>query len=500
VYLKGEPLHQSQNPAQHGTAGVKRVKSQRTIYAWREYARYRKQLILNKTQPCFVITDITTFFDSVLHSHVRDALRRFPVDVLSFDLLFLLLDRLSIRQDDAQSYGIGLPVDEFDCSRTLAHIILSSHDAAMVRLVGEENYVRWIDDQNFAVPSKAAGLRVLSEVAKSLATLHLAPSAKKSRILTLAEARRHFHFGLHRMLNKAATAAKKTKTRAQRRRLSKRLLLIWKKAQRRKGVGDFDKVLRRFYRLAGIARLRFLRRRALQDVLANPRSIGQICDYMRCSGSVAEYLRWADQLMRHEEQIYPDVNAILVESYLRLEPNSCDLRKIRALASAFLAGTLPIAGADECRRLAPLLLFRFGDGRSLSLLKRYVMEEENLIPSSLVRRVAAVYSSFGDKEFGEVQMSASKVTRNNSADIVTLVDVIRRYKEVPYRFRGRLSLRYDPISRTQYVDTRSLLTVRLFMLSTAPQVAGWVSAWKANALAQPISVYDRSFVERLLNL
>ena len=497
VYLKGNRLRQMQNPAQQQTP---RLDSERTFHSWLRYARYRKQLILNKTHPYLVITDITTFFDSLLHSHVEEVLRNHPVDGRMLDLLFLLLDRLSIRQDDTTSHGIGLPVDEFDCSRTLAHLILFGHDDAMVKVVGEENYLRWMDDQLLAVPSKAAGLRVLSEVGKSLATLHLAPSAKKSRILTPAEVRRHFHLDLHRMLTKVGTSARKAKSRAQWRKLSTRLKLIWEKTHRNQGIGDFDKVLKRFYRLAGIARLRFLRRRSLRDVLTNPRLIGRVCDYMRCSGTVLEYLTWADQLMRHEEQIYPDVNTILIESCLRLEPNSCDLRKIRALASAFLAGTLPIAGADECRRLAPLLLFRFGDRRSLSLLKRYVMEENTLIPGSLVRCVAAVYSSFGDKEFGEVQMSASKVTRNNSADIVTLVDVIRRYKEVPYRFKGRLRLRYDPILRTKYVDTRSLLTVRLFMLSSAPPVAQWVSDWKANALAQPISVYDRSFVERLLNL
>ena len=50
----------------------------------------------------------------------------------------------------------------------------------MVALVGEDNYVRWMDDQNFGVSSTAEGLRVLSEVGKSLASLHLSANAKKT--------------------------------------------------------------------------------------------------------------------------------------------------------------------------------------------------------------------------------------------------------------------------------------------------------------------------------
>jgi hypothetical protein len=114
--------------------------------------------------------------------------------------------------------------------------------------------------------------------------------------------------------------------------------------------------------------------------------------------------------------------------------------------------------------------------------------------------VAAVYASYGANEFDSIHCEDRRLLRSNAEDIITLVKVIREYKEVPFRFKGRLRLRYDPILRTKYVDTRSLLTVRLFMLSSAPPVAQWVSDWKANALAQPISVYDRSFVERLLNL
>jgi hypothetical protein len=341
VYFKRERLQQAQNVAQQHAvqqmswAAQYRMTSQRSFNNWLRYAQYRKYLLLQAVHPYLVVTDITNFFDSVLHSHVEEALRGLPVVSPMIGLLFFLLERLSIREDYASSHGISLPVDEFDCSRTLAHLTLFSHDDTMVRLVGEDNYVRWMDDQNLGVPSKASGLRVLSEVGKALARLHLSPNTKKSRILTLSDARRHFHLDLDDMLDRAEAAAKVAKTRSQRLNLSRQLRQIWSRAQPHEGVGEFDKVLRRLYRLAGIARLRFLRRRAFRDVLANPELADRVCDYMRCSGTVLEYLRWAEMLMQEEEQIYPDVNVVLAEGLLRLEADKIESSKIRLLQPHF---------------------------------------------------------------------------------------------------------------------------------------------------------------------
>src|SRR5215475_711294 len=135
-------------------------------------------LLLKAVQPYLVVTDVTNFFDSVLHSHIEEALRGIPLAPRMVGLLFYLLERLSIRQEYSSSHGISLPVDEFDCSRTLAHLTLFSHDDTMVAMVGEDRYVRWMDDQNFGVKSRAEGLRVLSEVGRSLAKLHLSPNTK----------------------------------------------------------------------------------------------------------------------------------------------------------------------------------------------------------------------------------------------------------------------------------------------------------------------------------
>lgn len=504
VYFKREQLHQAQTQANNQAATQMRLAvqyrmtSQRSFHDWLRFAQYRKHLLLRAVHPYHVVTDITNFFDSVLHSHVEEALRGLPVAPRMLGLLFFLLERLSIRQDYASSHGISLPVDEFDCSRTLAHLILFSHDDTMVDHLGEDNYVRWMDDQNVGVPSKAAGLRCLSMLGKSLARLHLSPNAKKSRILTLREARRHFHLDLNDMLDRAEAAAKAMTTVAQRRNLSAQLRQIWSRTRKYENVGEFEKVLLRLYRLAGLGRFRFLRRRALRDVLANPSMADRVCDYMRCSGSPSEYLTWAETLVQHEEQIYADVNVALIESLLRLEAGRLESSKIRKLASALLSGKMNIPGIAECKAVAPLIILRFGDKRSLPLLRRCLDEEKSVIPGPLFRAAAVVYSSYGDKEFREVRRFASKLMRNHLANVVKLVEHIRGYSDVPARFRARLQLRYDPVEGAHYVDMRALLTARLLNLAKERRVSDWVRAWKANTLAQAISRFDRRLVRKLL--
>ncbi len=504
VYFKREQLHRAQQFAQQQAAqtvtwaSAYRMTNQRSFYNWLKFSQYRKHLLLQTIHPYFVITDVTNFFDSILHSHLEEALRGLAIAPRMLGLLFFLLERVSIRHDYAGTHGIGLPVDEFDGSRTLAHLFLFGHDDAMAALVGKDNYTRWMDDQNFGVGSTAEGLRVLSEVGKSLASLHLSPNSKKSRILTLAGARRHFHLDLNDMLEKAEATAKIAKTSRQRRNLAGQIRRIWLKARPLEGQGEFDKILMRIYKLAGGSKLRFLRRRALRDVLSTPKSADRVCGYMRCSGNVTEYLAWFHLVTGHAEQIYPDVNVALVESLLRLEPDQAETASIRVIASSFLSGKNRLPGAADCMALAPLLILRFGDRRSLPLLRRCFADQKSPPSAHLLRAAAIVYSSYGGTEFGEVRRAASRLLRNHLADVVRLIERIREYTDVPIRYRTRLELRYDAVAGASFLDMRALLTVRLLHLSRAPKVVKWVADWKAKTLSAAISQYDHDLLKRLL--
>ena len=212
VYFERSQLHQATIKA-HKAAQIDMDKvasssapyavSLSTFLVWLRYDQYRKYLILRKISPFIVITDITNFFDSVLHMRIAESLHKIAAHPRLVGLLFFLLERLAVRDTFSESPRMGLPVDQFGCSRALAHMVLFSHDDEMVNLVGENSYVRWADDQTFAVATRADSLRTLAAVSKSLAQLNLTPNAGKSKILTLSQARRHFHLNLNKMLDDA---------------------------------------------------------------------------------------------------------------------------------------------------------------------------------------------------------------------------------------------------------------------------------------------------------
>lgn len=349
------------------------------LACWLEYDQYRKHLLLDDVHPYIVTTDITNFFDTILYDRVADALHGISVDRNLVGLLFFVLERLSIRDAFNESPRIGLPVDEFDCSRTLAHMVLFPHDDRMAEHVGAGAYVRWMDDQNFGASSYAEGLNILKHCGESLASLHLTPNASKSRILSLAEARRHFHFDINADLDVVGEMPRKTA--AEHKAFRSVLGQVWRKSRKfERCGGEWSKVLKRFYRLAGIAGARFLRHRAMRDILSEPTLTERVADYMRVTGSAGQYVQFVIRLWMHDEQVYPDVNQMLAEGLLKVEPTTAEAGVIRKIASRFLSGKYKIPGWQRCAILAPLLILRFGDKRSLRLMKRLVNNLDDVKP------------------------------------------------------------------------------------------------------------------------
>jgi hypothetical protein len=504
VYFRRQFLEEAQKAATQAaqeemqTLTEYKSASRSSFLNWLRYHQYRKHLLLEHVYPYFVLTDVSNFFDSILHSHIEEALRGVAVSPRMIGLLFFLLERLSIRQDYAGSHGISLPVDEFDCSRTLAHIVLFPHDEAITRVVGENAYVRWMDDQNIGVGSRAEGLRVLAEVGRSLGRLHLTPNTKKSRILSLSEARRHFHLDLNAMLDKGEQIWKgRGALHSRKMRLRKLTRQIWSKASGRE-EGEFGKVLKRLYRLAGFAEARFLRRRALRDILEDAQLAERALDYMRVTGSPAECINFVETLINSDEQVYADVSVAALECLLRVEALGFEARRIWQLAASLLKNELRIIGGAQCGGTAALLLFRFSDRRSIPLLRRLLNEKASVLSGNAIRAIALVQASYGHKEFAGVREIASKLLRNYLAGVVLMIERIRGYEDVPTRYANRLRPRFDSVGGKRFVDTRALLTVCLLALNKTVSVQAWIEQWRQRTETLDLSSFDHSLISRVL--
>jgi hypothetical protein len=260
---------------------------------WRLMTLFRTDLI-EPTEPerWFVLTDITNFFDSVLHDHVAEALRAFSIPRRMIGLLLFLLERLAVRKEYAHSAAIGLPVDLVGGSRTLAHVILFSHDDEVTSIVGESSYLRWMDDQLFVVESRPAALTLLGQIQTSLGRLHLTPNVKKTKILTRDEAYRHFHVDINRDLD--ACHHLPYQSMGEKRKLGQRVRQAWKSAAIyiNTNTGESGKVLRRFYLYAARSGMRFLRKRCLDDILRDPLLAERVASYVRHVNGPGEFWRF----------------------------------------------------------------------------------------------------------------------------------------------------------------------------------------------------------------
>lgn len=464
---------------------------------WQEFYQYRKHLLLEEIHPYIVLTDISNYFDSILYDHVTAAIHEIDVSPNIVGLLFFLLERLSVREEFNESPRIGLPVDEFDCSRTLAHMVLFPHDRRMTELVNEEAYVRWMDDQTFGVCSFAHGLRILQRCSRSLSRLHLTPNTSKSKILSLEQARRHFHFDVNSNLDEIEGMPKKTPT--DRMLIREKIGNVWRcSRQFEQEGGEWGKVLKRFYLLAGIGGARFLRHRAIPDILREPTLAARVIDYMRVTGDARQYTDFVSRLWNHEEQVYPDINRSLVEGFLRLEASGKDALKCRDFASDLLAKRYEVPGWGACAVIAPLLILRFGNRRSLSRLRQIIERLSDSQHPAIGKAVAVVYASHGMQEYREVIKAASALRNNYLSEFLRMLDGVVQYKQVPERFKIRRDPVYDAVAGRHRIDMRKLLAIKLLSLNSRKSVKRWVSDARQYMLNKDISPFDKALVRKLL--
>jgi len=469
--------------------------TQATFLEWLKYDQYRKLLIFDQIFPFIVITDIANFFDSVLYGRIEESLHDLAAPAKMVSLLFTLLEEFSIREPFTPVQRIGLPVDPADCSRTLAHMALLPHDERIVDLVGENSYVRWMDDQNVGVSSRADGLAVLGAIGDSLRRLHLTPNTSKSKILSLKEAKVHFHFNSNRELDRIEKLP--SDTISARTNLRRDLKTLWFQATTSEGKGEWQKVLKRIYRQAARADTRLLRRRAVNDVKTSPALVDRISDYMRYTATFSQYMEFVETLLMDPEQVYGDVNYQLVESLLKLEPNTVEKKRVRQLAQNIMKKPSSFVGQEECKVLVPHLYLRFGDRRNIKALSGNLGRKFESISPALTRSICSALVGFGGEDLVLVRDCASRLLRNHLSEFVKMIDRIENFTDVPGRFKNRIAISRDSITGKKFVDMRTFFVVRLLGICSDQNVKNWIAVKRENLLQEDLSDFDKRLIRRL---
>jgi hypothetical protein len=258
-------------------------------------------------------------------------------------------------------------------------------------------------------------------------------------------------------------------------------------------------VLKRTYRLVGLAGGRWLRFRAIRDVQEYPDMVDRIADYVRVTGSPDEYLRFAESVWNNPEQIHPDVNLAVFERVLLLEATGEDSARIRALSVALLRGSIRWAGCEHCASVAPLAILKFGDRRSVPVLKTCLERRIDNLRPDVIKACAVVFASYGRNYFSAIRRAAGRMLRGELSETIRMLEKIREYEEVPVRFNARVEPIWDAVTRRHYLDIRRVLGARLLLLNDRRAMRTWIAA-KVSVLSakQTVTEFDHRLLKRLL--
>lgn len=178
-------------------------------YSWLAF----QKAIFNFTRECsfLVVTDIANYYDHIDLEEVRNVFGSFDgvrEDLLDF--LFFTLSHFHWRPDYRPVHSMGLPQINFDAPRIVAHAFLFELDR-FLNAKTPGRFVRYMDDIDIGVESIGQAKQIVRDVDLALKTRGVRLNSGKTRILTAAQASRHFFVRENEALNLAESAFERKK-------------------------------------------------------------------------------------------------------------------------------------------------------------------------------------------------------------------------------------------------------------------------------------------------
>ena len=139
-----------------------------------------------------VVTDIANYYDTISYDHLRNILADLSLArEHALDLLIYTLSCMLWQPDYMPRVPVGLPQANLDAPRLLAHCFLFEIDELLLQRTTID-FARYMDDIDVGVNSLAEGRTVLRDLDLALQTRQIRLNSGKTRILSEAEARKHF--------------------------------------------------------------------------------------------------------------------------------------------------------------------------------------------------------------------------------------------------------------------------------------------------------------------
>lgn len=151
-----------------------------------------------------VVTDIANYYDTISYDHLRNILADLSLArEHALDLLIYTLSCMLWQPDYMPRVPVGLPQANLDAPRLLAHSFLFEIDELLLQRTTID-FARYMDNIDVGVNSLAEGRTVLRDLDLALQTRQIRLNSGKTRILSEAEARRHFKIRENSLIDKLA--------------------------------------------------------------------------------------------------------------------------------------------------------------------------------------------------------------------------------------------------------------------------------------------------------
>jgi hypothetical protein len=138
--------------------------------------------------PWLAQTDVANFYPSIqLRSLLDHVLAHSDLDEETVRVLGHMLRVFSHLPNYRVSATIGLPQENFECSRILAHTYLFEVDEAFTPEGLSGNYTRWVDDVVIGAASQEEALSHINRAQLALEKMGLYPNPAKTRVVPRAQ-------------------------------------------------------------------------------------------------------------------------------------------------------------------------------------------------------------------------------------------------------------------------------------------------------------------------
>lgn len=281
----------------------------------------RQNQIWTITNNCkwLVESDIANFFASLTITSIYDHVNNnAQIDQDAAGLLRHMLDQFSPMRGYLPSRIGGLPQENFDGSRVIAHTYLKPLDQEFSIEGKSERYTRWVDDIVVGADDWPSALQIVRRIQNSLEGLDLFANSSKTRIIRQSS----FTADYMKIENDyIGTISDEVEEHGHPRNLRRLRSRIQKHARTPERKKAWERVLRRYYTLSRRIGDDSLMRWWDRHMTEAPGSAPHILEYLASFPLSTQRVERLQNVIKEFGGTYEDVDLLAIE-YLVSAPNS----------------------------------------------------------------------------------------------------------------------------------------------------------------------------------